>query len=243
MQQRLPCWLYKASLRKEPLSSLAPDHDFVATYRCRFPKNTIFHQKLLNCQSGANFIELLKHKICLSMKSLPWSNRITNQIFMWCLLLLTCIRPLFAEHNIHKEFWLAYWFYLPRFLVLKQILVLKQLYEIGPWAVPYSVTPISTLTPTRESQRQAVLSGDCGRKSGIGEESASKPNSKSTGLWSSPHFSTAAKLGPRTDGMKSKSTTAISDASETSSTSAGRTKSPTRWSCSRQISPRRHHHA
>ena len=81
-----------------------------------------------------NFIELLSTKICLSWNFfLIDKNRITNQIFICCILLDSGVQLLFAYHENHVEILLVILFLLRKKFHAKHIFVLSmQLYEIGP---------------------------------------------------------------------------------------------------------------
>ena len=82
-------------------------------------------------QPGPNFKELLKNY--LAWNFFLDKNRITNQISIFCLLLVTGIQLLFAYPENHVEIWLVILFLWSNFFFfMKQIFVLSSFMKMGP---------------------------------------------------------------------------------------------------------------
>ena len=78
------------------------------------------------------YIELLSTTVCLAWHFFLDKNRITNQIFFCCILLVTGIQLLFAYPKNHIEIWLVILFLSRRKFHAKQICVLGSSMKLGP---------------------------------------------------------------------------------------------------------------
>ena len=87
---------------------------------------------------GPNFIELLSTKICLAWNFFLDKNRITNQISICCILLVTGIQLLFAYPENHVEIWLVILFLSRKKFHAKQIFVLSSSMKLGPGLYMYT---------------------------------------------------------------------------------------------------------
>ena len=86
----------------------------------------------MNLGPGLNFIELLSTTICLAWNFFLDKNRITNQISICCILLVTGIQLLFAYPENHVEIWLVILFLSRKKFHAKQIFVLSSAMNLGP---------------------------------------------------------------------------------------------------------------
>ena len=96
------------------------------------------------CCPGPNFIELLSTKICLAWNIFADKNRITNQISICCILLVTDIQMLLAYPENHVEIWLVILFLSKKKFYAKQMFVLSSSMKLGPGLalVPLQKFPI-----------------------------------------------------------------------------------------------------
>ena len=85
--------------------------------------------------SGPNFIKPESTKICLVWNFFSDKNKITNQILVCCILLVTGIRLLFAYPENHMEIWLVILFLLRKKFHGKQIFVLTGFMKYIYWFI------------------------------------------------------------------------------------------------------------
>ena len=83
-------------------------------------------------RSGPIFMELLSTNNFLAWNFFLHKNRITNQISVYCILLVSCIQLLFAYPENHVEIWLVIMFLLRKKFYAKQIFVLSSSMKLGP---------------------------------------------------------------------------------------------------------------
>ena len=85
-------------------------------------------------KSGPTFIELLSNKICLARSFFLDKKRITNQMFIFCILLVTGFQLLFAYPENHAEIWLVHviLFLSTEKCHAKQIFVLSSSMKLAP---------------------------------------------------------------------------------------------------------------
>ena len=88
---------------------------------------------------GPNFKELLSTQICLVWHFFLDKTRITNQIFICCILLDTGIQMMFAYPENYVEIWLVFLFLSRKEFHAKQNVVLSSSMKLGPvLCMPYT---------------------------------------------------------------------------------------------------------
>ena len=83
-------------------------------------------------KAGPNFIELLSIKICLALNFFLLKNRITNQISICCVFLITCIQLLCGYPENHVEIWLITLLLSRKKFHAKQLFVQSSSMKLGP---------------------------------------------------------------------------------------------------------------
>ena len=93
----------------------------------------VCHVRQFSCTTRAQFHRAAQHKNLLSIKFFLDKNRITNQVSICCILLVTGIQLLFANPENHREVWLVTLFILMQTFHAKQIVVLSSSMILGPY--------------------------------------------------------------------------------------------------------------